>query len=124
MIDIILNFNAAYFSKGELIIDKTQIFKNYLYTEFPDDLVGVVPMLVFNLVKVKDYDSKFYFFVLVSITRVLKFGVIMKKLGDIYNLDQTLKNLMKLIKLVAMILFISHMFACLWLFFAKMTSSY
>ena len=122
MIDIILNFNAAYFSKGELIIDKTQIFKNYLYTEFPDDLVGVVPMLVFNLVK--EYDSKFYFFVLISITRVLKFGVIMKKLGDIYNLDQTLKNLMKLIKLVAMILFISHMFACLWLFFAKMTSSY
>ena len=122
MIDIILNFNAAYFSKGELIIDKTQIFKNYLYTEFPDDLVGVVPMLVFNLVK--EYDSKFYFFVLISITRVLKFGVIMKKLGDIYNLDQTLKNLMKLIKLFAMILFISHMFACLWLFFAKMTSSY
>ena len=122
MIDIILNFNAAYFSKGELIIDKTQIFKNYLYTEFPDDLVGVVPMLVFNLVK--EYDSKFYFFVLISITRVLKFGVIMKKLGDIYNLDQTLKNLMKLIKLVAMILFISHMFACLWLFFAKMTSNY
>ena len=122
MIDIILNFNAAYFSKGELIIDKTQIFKNYLYTEFPDDLVGVVPMLVFNLVK--EYDSKFYFFVLISITRVLKFGVIMKKIGDIYNLDQTLKNLMKLIKLVAMILFISHMFACLWLFFAKMTSSY
>ena len=122
MIDIILNFNAAYFSKGELIIDKTQIFKNYLYTEFPDDLVGVVPMLVFNLVK--EYDSKFYFFVLISITRVLKFGVIMKKLGDIYNLDQTLKNLMKLIKLVAMILFISHIFACLWLFFAKMTSSY
>ena len=122
MIDIILNFNEAYFSKGELIIDKTQIFKNYLYTEFPDDLVGVVPMLVFNLVK--EYDSKFYFFVLISITRVLKFGVIMKKLGDIYNLDQTLKNLMKLIKLVAMILFISHMFACLWLFFAKMTSNY
>ena len=122
MIDIILHFNAAYFSKGELIIDKTQIFKNYLYTEFPDDLVGVVPMLVFNLVK--EYDSKFYFFVLISITRVLKFGVIMKKLGDIYNLDQTLKNLMKLIKLVAMILFISHMFACLWLFFAKMTSNY
>ena len=104
MIDIILNFNAAYFSKGELIIDKTQIFKNYLYTEFPDDLVGVVPMLVFNLVK--DYDSEYSFFVLISITRVLKFGVIMKKLGDIYNLDQTLKNLMKLIKLVAMILFI------------------
>ena len=122
MIDIILNFNEAYFSKGELIIDKTQIFKNYLYTEFPDDLVGVVPMLVFNLVK--DYDSEYSFFVLISITRVLKFGVIMKKLGDIYNLDQTLKNLMKLIKLVAMILFISHMFACLWLFFAKMTSNY
>ena len=122
MIDIILHFNAAYFSKGELIIDKTQILKNYLYTEFPDDLVGVVPMLVFNLVK--DYDSEYSFFVLISITRVLKFGVIMKKLGDIYNLDQTLKNLMKLIKLVAMILFISHMFACLWLFFAKMTSNY
>ena len=122
MIDIILHFNAAYFSKGELIIDKTQIFKNYLYTEFPDDLVGVVPMLVFNLVK--DYDSEYSFFVLISITRVLKFGVIMKKLGDIYNLDQTLKNLMKLIKLVAMILFISHMFACLWIFFAKMTSNY
>ena len=122
MIDIILNFNAAYFSKGELIIDKTQIFKNYLYIEFPNDLVGVVPMLVFNIVK--DYDSVFYFFILISITRVNRFGVIMKKLGDIYNLDQTLKNLMKLFKLVAMILFIGHMFACLWLFFAKMTSNY
>jgi len=79
-------------------------------------------MLVFNIVK--DYNSVYSFFVLISITRIFKFGVKMKKLEDIYNLDQTLKNLMKLIKLVAMILFISHMFACLWLFFAKMTSNY
>ena len=90
MIDIILNFNAAYFSKGELIIDKTQIFKNYLYTEFSDDLVGVVPMLVFNIVK--DYNSVYSFFALISITRIFKLRVIIKKLEDIYNLDQKLKN--------------------------------
>lgn len=46
----------------------------------------------------------------------------MKKLEDIYNLDQSMKNLMRLIKLIATILFISHMFACVWLFFAKMSS--
>jgi len=46
----------------------------------------------------------------------------MKKLEDIYNLDQNMKNLMRLIKLIATILFISHMFACVWLFFAKMSS--
>jgi len=57
VIDILSNFNVAYFSKGELIKDKIQIFKNYLYTEFPDDLIGVIPMLVFNLVK--DYNTSY-----------------------------------------------------------------
>lgn len=47
----------------------------------------------------------------------------MKKLEERYNIKHTFKNIMELIKLISTILFISHMFACIWIFFGKMTSS-
>lgn len=46
----------------------------------------------------------------------------MKKLEERYNIKHTLKNILELIKLIVTILFISHMFACIWIFFAKLTS--
>lgn len=46
----------------------------------------------------------------------------MKKLEEKYNFNRSFKNTMELIKLIGTILLISHMFACIWIFIAKMTS--
>jgi len=53
-------------------------------------LIGVTPMIIFNTGMLKDIStsynvgSKYSFFVLLSISRVFKFGITMKKLEDRY----------------------------------------
>jgi len=84
----------------------------------------IVNFILYDFYKSNSDSKKYSFFVLLSISRVFKYKIIMKKFEEIYNINKILKNIMRLIQLIATILFISHLFACMWIFLAKLSSPY
>jgi len=41
LMDIVINFNTAYYNKGEMIVSRNKIFKNYFYGQFLKDLLSI-----------------------------------------------------------------------------------
>lgn len=57
LIDIILNFNTAYYSKGVIISKRSKIFKHYLKTNFFWDSIVVVPFIISLKLRIPFMDS-------------------------------------------------------------------
>ena len=46
IIEIILNFNTAYYHKGIIYTNRRQIFKHYISSQFWWDLIVVIPFII------------------------------------------------------------------------------
>jgi hypothetical protein len=56
LIDIIINFKTAYYSKGELIVSRLKIFNNYLYGRFCTDFLSLTYLISTNLLGVSPHN--------------------------------------------------------------------
>lgn len=53
LLDIILNFNTGYYSKGVIIKKRSKIFKHYVKGSFCWDLIVIVPFFFSSALNVK-----------------------------------------------------------------------
>ena len=124
--DFIINFNTAFYSKGELIVSKKLIMKNYLKTLFVYDFFSLSFLIMNgilgfsienNLVKVCSFLFLFRF-------RNLSKAI--SNFEDFLFIDEKTDNILGFVKLIFTILLFSHWSACIWIFIGKMeeTSSW
>lgn len=86
------------------------MFSHYLKSSLPFD-VFVNFTLLFSDLKLASYWIGLLFFFKLRV-----FNALIKNLDQIVNLKQSIRNLLSLIKLLVLILFITHIFSCFWLF--------
>lgn len=48
IIDVIINLNTGYYDKGQPIMDKWKIFKNYIQNYLITDGVAVLPNIIYH----------------------------------------------------------------------------
>lgn len=137
LIDITLTFFTAYEERGVLIVNRTQIAKNYLKSWFVIDVVTTIP---FQLLEKLDStsndlgvsDSKALrlariprLYRLLRIFRLLRILKLMKKeanssksqMAKAIKLGNSIKEMLTII---STIIFTNHLVACLWFFQAKL----
>lgn len=109
LLDIMLNFNTGYYKKGCLITSKRQIFKNYIRTSFPKDILSFIPiiletqgMVIHELIK------------LLFAFRIYNFFRIFARMEQSVHMNLKLFNLLALLKTIVRIVLLSHVFACGW----------
>lgn len=121
--DFIVNFNTAFYSKGELITSKKQITKHYLKTFFFYDffslsfllLSGIFGLSIENLfLKV----SAFFF-----LFRIRNLSKAISRFEDFLFIDEKTENIFGFVKLIFLILLFSHWSACIWIFIGKVEES-
>ena len=110
LIDMLLSFCTGYYSGGNLIMSRKEIFQNYLKNDFFIDLITVLPVICLeyadpipplaNLVK--------YVFLL----RILYLDKMLRKVWDFYSSAKLTNHMISLFKLVIWIFFMAHIFAC------------
>lgn len=126
-LDIMINFNTAYYSGGVVISSRREIAKNYLKWWFWIDLTATIPyQTVVDLANGKDiFTDQCNFSSAASLIRILKFFRIVKlvrlvKLKKIlidiedYISSHSCANLFILARLVFFTFIIAHWLACIW----------
>ncbi|EAS03000.2 cation channel family protein (macronuclear) [Tetrahymena thermophila SB210] len=111
--DIILNFNTAYFSKGQIIYNRVKIIKNYLKTKFLGDLLVVVPFIIslrLNLILLNS----------VLILRTNKMFKLANYFEQLVNFTPKQTALYNLFKLIFTIVFVAHFAGCMFFFVGSM----
>ena len=111
-IDLFLSILTAYYSKGVIIVKKTKIFWNYFYNNFLWDMLGILPFFLYPL-----YPSDWIRLLLMF--RLIKMRKIFVGLEEHLFLSDKVKGIYELSKLMILIIYVGHFFACLWLYAAK-----
>lgn len=116
MFDILVNLNTAIYERGNLIFNHRKIMMQYLGSSFLLD--GISILYFFDFAGYYNEYLGVLFFLRISTLRK-----IIKKIQGFFFTDETTYYLLYLIKLILTVLFISHIFSCLWHYVAIVTSS-
>jgi hypothetical protein len=138
MLDILLNFNTGFYSRGSLIMNRREIAKNYLKAWFWIDLFSTLPYTWFLDGALQDEqsgDSNLYrapkllrlikifrFLRILKILRLTKLKRILMKIED-YIASNTLATTFVFLRLLAVVFFIAHWTACWWFFVGNQDSA-
>ena len=102
--------NTGYYEKGIYQFERYNIIEHYLSNYFLSDVITNVSLLFINSYP---YISLLFF------NKIYFFLHLLKKLEETFDLSWKSKNIIKLFKLAANMLFIAHLFACIWLLEAR-----
>ena len=111
MMDMIINMNTAYYSKGDYVQKRKKIFKNYLRSYFFIDSITIGPVLLHwissSLFWMREID-------IFSIFRLLKIQQLILKMNEYLHLESKAQGLLNLLKLLFINLFVAHICGCCW----------
>ncbi|CAK63178.1 unnamed protein product (macronuclear) [Paramecium tetraurelia] len=106
IIDIIINFFTAYYSKGQIHKSHKDIFRNYAKSKFWWDLLFIIPFIL-SFFSIPDIEY-------ILMLRMAKVKNLIDQLEEAINPSITMQTVMELFKSVFLLLFVSHCCACLW----------
>lgn len=109
LIDILVNFNTGYYKKGCLIYSQKNIAKHYIKSKFFFDIISFIPILLEY--QKFSFDEKWMF---LFVFRVSNFFKIFSRIEESIHINFKLFNLLSLLKVLARIVLLSHLFACGW----------
>ena len=116
MVDNLICLNTTYFEKGVLVQNRRKIFLNYMRKHFITDFLSNIPVLVdyfFNQLL-----NAWSLLMLLQFLKNDRIKLIIRKLEEFFHLTPTQQQLVSLFKLLVTVLFIAHIFACIWLYIA------
>lgn len=117
LIDMIVTVFTAYYSKGVIIMKKSKILKKYLSDSFFWDFIIVVPYFLVPI-----FGANYAKFILMF--RLVKMKKIFVSLEEYLFLSNKNKGIYDLFKLMILIIYVGHFFACLWVYVAQVEMSY
>lgn len=115
-LDILVNLNTAIYEQGKLTINYKKIISKYFRSSFFFDIISIFYFFDFS----SDYNKYLGILFFLRINTLRK---IIKKIQGFVFMDETTYYLIYLIKLVLTVLFISHIFSCLWHYVAIVSSA-
>ena len=117
-VDILFNFVTGYYSKGLWVTEKVRIARHYLKKEFWIDIFSLIPLYLAYYGALDDLWAVCF------MLRVVRISKMFRKIEDHFQLQVNYSSMLNLGKLAITLLFIVHIFSCLWNLIAKIEVYY
>ncbi|CAD8097297.1 unnamed protein product [Paramecium primaurelia] len=118
VVDAFIVINTSYIEKGIIIKQRGKIFINYVNTQGIYDLCSFASMLVAQQFNVDSSNEKIGWqlipYTIYYCSRQFKLQARVHKLEEFFNFSGWVQDLIELIKLLFMVVYVGHLFACLW----------
>lgn len=117
--DILINFNTGYYEKGMLVMQRTKIFKNYLYFWFWLDLLSTIPIdfILEDLGSKSESNKLLQYFRIIRGVKLIKLANLTKLKFMILKIQDRISNkkilsFINVLKLLLYLFLVAHFFAC------------
>lgn len=108
-----LCFNTGIIDKAKIINDRKKIVMKYIKNNLIVDIISTFPLLVlFFNIPIGNQTSEVI--VILNFFKLFMIQDRIERLAFYFSFEKNYKNLVQLIKLIIIILFITHFFACFW----------
>jgi hypothetical protein len=122
-VDILVNFNLAFYKNEVMVFERSEIFREYFSRMFWIDLIGVCPFETVALYMAGELGNTGRTALLFSLLRLLRFVRLhrMKRLSDLLQYNARVSLLwFTLTRNLAAVLFTTHLAACSMYFLARL----
>lgn len=109
-LDVFINFNTGFFSRGELITSRRAIACNYASHLLVTDLLCILTIMIFFSTNSKTVHT----IMVLTFIKTRNFIKFLKKVEERIRMNNLALHILQLSKLVLIILYFVHLFACLW----------
>jgi len=110
-IDILVSLNTAFYTRGNLVMERKVIMRNYLSKYFHIDILTI--FVTFMIIAFQGFNIGFLqYFRFLFFANLRKFFKIHKTLDEKYKLYYRLQGVLEIIEQVFFSFFIIHVFAC------------
>ncbi|EAS07090.2 cation channel family protein (macronuclear) [Tetrahymena thermophila SB210] len=116
IIDNIICLNTTYFDKGIPVKDRQLIWYHYLRKHFVTDFLSNIPVMIESFLT--SLSGIWGLLMLLQYLKVDRITIIIRKVEEIFHLSPKQKQLVRLAKLLFRVLFVAHIFSCIWLWLA------
>ncbi|CAD8075620.1 unnamed protein product [Paramecium sonneborni] len=106
IIEIMLNFNTAYYSQGIIHTNRSEIFFHYIQNNFCWDLLITIPFVL------AQFDVPYIQFIL--LLRIARVRSMIQNVQDLLNAKEEVQAVLEMIKLVYFLVLVAHMCSCGW----------
>ena len=113
-LDIAVNFNIAFYSKGQLIVSKKKIFMSYFYDRFFSDLFSISFLILTDFLGYSEENYVIKVFGLIYLLRLKNLSRAISRFEEFCFCDENMSNVISFVRLLINILLFSHWAACLW----------
>ena len=111
--DILFNLHTAYYLKGDFIVNRVKIFKNYIKNNFIIDLLIFLPVISVD----QNVNWLFLF-------RIIRLKQVLVKFYDFLQFDYYTQAFIDLGKLIMIIIYLAHICGCCFFQLAKFEIQY
>ncbi|KRX00772.1 Cyclic nucleotide-binding protein [Pseudocohnilembus persalinus] len=117
LFDILVNGNTAVFNKGVIVLEKREIVYRYFQDGMISDLLGLASIITY---KIKPIEWEYYNFLqILFFLKMYNFSRIYQRIEMRFRLGPKISNVFNLVNLIIIVLYICHLFACLWLWISR-----
>ena len=116
--DVFRRLNTAYYKKGLLVTNKKFILRKYAKRYLIFDFLSLIPLSIIELSLKTTYSE---FFLILFYFKLKHFNQLILKFEKVILMNSKLNHILSLFKLVGRLIFLSHIFACLWFYVGKTT---
>lgn len=123
--DLILHFNTAYFSRGEIVTDRAAIRRNYLKSWFIIDLLSVIPFGLFvDSLPVVFLGFSFELAPVLRLVRLVRLLHLKELVNRWRHADFLNPSVIRLVTLLLWIFMVAHWAACGWIVLGNIRPDY
>ncbi|KAL4489861.1 hypothetical protein ABPG72_010760 [Tetrahymena utriculariae] len=126
LLDLIVSMNTGYNKNGATVLEKDKIIDHYYYEGgLTFDILSLLSIICLSFRKNHIYENfdNYYdpttYFLLIYFIKYFQFCKTAKKVEDRLDLSSKKKNVLSLFNLLVNVLFISHLFASVWIFIGR-----
>ncbi|CAD8149984.1 unnamed protein product [Paramecium pentaurelia] len=117
MLDILLNFNTAYYQFGLIVNERSKIFNHVISKAYGCDAISVIYLFVLMFLNWDDYREEKQYILIGLLTFVGQYQNITKLIRlseEVLNLTKVTASILELVKLIIFLIFILHVATCIW----------
>ncbi|CAD8042910.1 unnamed protein product [Paramecium primaurelia] len=108
--DMCLEFHMAYYSHGNLVVDRAKIAHRYLQSRFLFDLIATLALLIRSIISTYSERWLYLFFYL----KYPSLERISFQFGEIVMLHRRVRTIFQIGKVLAVLQFVFIVYACIW----------
>ncbi|CAD8111551.1 unnamed protein product [Paramecium sonneborni] len=121
LFDVIIRLNTICYVKGHAVLDRFEIVRQQILSVIFVDVLTLIPLFYYCIQKQEQISNYYLIILLTSLMQFKHISEVIQKSEESQYFSKSQKGIISLLKLILTLMYILHMFSCIWYFNSKLS---